>query len=179
MESHRRASVRAISPIPETNEPRRPHNSTSRYTVLDSDSEDEPLPEFWEKIRLDDGKVVFLDHKTQQTTWEDPRRARMPSPLPDQAPVAWRARLLVAGVEDPEDQPRVTQHRFSPISDISDISPLPDLAHEGYAVSIASRDDLLPDPDALPDFWEIRRGLDGKLYYVDHVNASIIERINS
>ena len=32
-----------------------------------------PLPEGWEECRDFDGKVFFIDHKSHQTTWIDPR----------------------------------------------------------------------------------------------------------
>jgi hypothetical protein len=38
-------------------------------TVLDT----EPLPPGWEKATDPQGRVYFIDHNTQRTTWEDPR----------------------------------------------------------------------------------------------------------
>lgn len=34
---------------------------------------DEPLPSGWEMATDLDGKIFFVDHNTQQTTWIDPR----------------------------------------------------------------------------------------------------------
>lgn len=139
----------------------------TRRFKTDSNSDDEPLPEFWEKIRLDDGQVVFLDHTTEKTTWEDPRRGRTPSPSPEAVPDAWRARL-VAGSEDmPDDQPP-TARTLSSYDDV-----FPDLVNEGYTASTAAPSSL--SPHALPEFWELRQGRDGKTYYIDHTNATFME----
>ena len=32
-----------------------------------------PLPEGWEERVHEDGRIFYIDHKTKQTTWEDPR----------------------------------------------------------------------------------------------------------
>ena len=32
-----------------------------------------PLPEGWEERYHEDGRTFYIDHKTKQTTWEDPR----------------------------------------------------------------------------------------------------------
>ena len=41
--------------------------------TADDDEEELPLPEGWEE-RIDlDGRVYYIDHKTKQTTWDDPR----------------------------------------------------------------------------------------------------------
>ena len=34
-----------------------------------------PLPSGWEARNTDDGRTFFIDHNTQQTTWDDPRQA--------------------------------------------------------------------------------------------------------
>ena len=53
----------------------------------------------------------------------------------------------------------------------------PDLEREGYTV-----EEVPPDsqvrlfPDALPEFWELKRGMDGNTYYIDHVNATIMPK---
>ncbi|OWF46020.1 protein KIBRA-like isoform X2 [Mizuhopecten yessoensis] len=53
-----------------------------------------PLPDGWEECRDFDGKVFFIDHSTQQTTWIDPRdRFTKPQTFADcvgdQLPYGW------------------------------------------------------------------------------------------
>ncbi|EIN06341.1 hypothetical protein PUNSTDRAFT_122133 [Punctularia strigosozonata HHB-11173 SS5] len=36
-----------------------------------------PLPEWWEKRLTKAGRVYFVDHKNQITTWDDPRAMRI------------------------------------------------------------------------------------------------------
>eukprot|EP01045_Picozoa_sp_COSAG04_P043881 COSAG04_NODE_14606_length_561_cov_49.030303_1_plen_59_part_10 len=43
-----------------------------------------PLPSGWEARNTDDGRTFFIDHNTQQTTWDDPRQVGAP-PLPPPA----------------------------------------------------------------------------------------------
>uniref|UniRef100_A0A3Q3AAW5 WW domain-containing protein n=1 Tax=Kryptolebias marmoratus TaxID=37003 RepID=A0A3Q3AAW5_KRYMA len=53
-----------------------------------------PLPDGWEEARDFDGKVYYIDHKTQSTSWIDPRD-RQTKPLTfadcigDELPVGW------------------------------------------------------------------------------------------
>eukprot|EP01063_Lacrimia_lanifica_P018662 TRINITY_DN25572_c0_g1_i1.p1 TRINITY_DN25572_c0_g1~~TRINITY_DN25572_c0_g1_i1.p1 ORF type:complete len:1100 (+),score=269.39 TRINITY_DN25572_c0_g1_i1:90-3302(+) len=37
------------------------------------------LPQGWEENVTDDGRVYFIDHNSQTTTWEDPRKKRKPA----------------------------------------------------------------------------------------------------
>ncbi|EKM61127.1 uncharacterized protein PHACADRAFT_204280 [Phanerochaete carnosa HHB-10118-sp] len=128
-------------------------------------SDDEPLPDFWEKVPLPDGKVLFVDHRTHITTWKDPRRVQTPSPPPlREVPAAWRARPTAGSDLDDEGS------RTGPLG--SDVVAFPDLVREGYTAGFIPPENL--SSDALPEFWELRQGLDGKTYYIDHIDATFI-----
>ena len=147
--------------------------SSSGYLPSDSGSDDEPLPDFWEEVRLSDGKVLFIDHRTETTTWDDPRRIRRPSPSPLRGvPAAWRARLMAGPDSDDEG-------RRTPTSQLGVLgtAAFPDLEREGYTAGEVPPDSQVHlFPDALPEFWELRRGMDGKTYYIDHINATIMPK---
>ena len=126
----------------------------------------ELLPDFWEEVRLPDGRSLFVDHQTESTTWDDPRSARNASPSPEPLrPSVWDAQL-VAG--HPDDM-------YDPADTFIGNHPFPDLVGDGYLV-----DDELPGSElrrgTLPDFWEERRGVDGCAYYIDHIGCRIIRK---
>lgn len=47
-------------------------NATT-YTIATRPEDSEPLPPGWERAVDAQGRVYFVDHNTQRTTWEDPR----------------------------------------------------------------------------------------------------------
>ena len=76
-----------------------------------------PLPSGWEARNTDDGRTFFIDHNTQQTTWDDPRQVGAP-PLPPPAQpvppvsvagggVAWGG-VAAATTSFPEFTPNLT-----------------------------------------------------------------------
>jgi transcriptional coactivator YAP1 len=129
------------------------------------DENEEQLPDFWEEVRLDDGRILFVNHVTETTTWDDPRRTRGSSPPPELQPSAWTAQLVAGSLDETGAlQQRVDGSRSG--------IPFPDLAEEGYVLDEETSGPI--HPDALPDFWEMRRGTDGWNYYIDHIGTRIV-----
>lgn len=144
---------------------------SSRYPLHSlADSDDEPLPEFWEKITPPDGCTFFVNHKTKETTWDDPRHTVRPPSMSesddDEDPeLSWRARLMAGSQDD-------VGHRNLTDDAPNQSEPFPDLLEEGY-----TRDDeASAGVTALPDFWEERQGQDGWIYYINHVDSRIIRK---
>ena len=59
---------------------RQENKSQCKTEIIYNDDENQ-LPEFWEAQQTKTGRIVFINHKTRETTWQDPR------PLP----VGWRS----------------------------------------------------------------------------------------
>lgn len=149
----------------------------------DDDDDDDSLPEFWEKVHLPDGETLYLDHRTQTTSWErPPQTTRFRLTDPDES---WAARLQAPLPEVPEVDNYSTRAREGPWSDVApsilshdhdslNTQVVADLLRDGYTLGDRSTDDF-SQPGAVPDFWEVRRGTDGHTYYIDHP-ASIILR---
>ena len=49
-------------------------STTPAPACLLDESRGDPLPEGWDMGRDYDGKVYFIDHRSQTTTWLDPRK---------------------------------------------------------------------------------------------------------
>jgi hypothetical protein len=57
-------------------------STQSLTTMLQSENEKaEPLPEGWEAAVDLKGRIYYIDHNTQTTTWQDPRKQQPPSLL--------------------------------------------------------------------------------------------------
>ncbi|PSS37614.1 hypothetical protein PHLCEN_2v541 [Hermanssonia centrifuga] len=145
----------------------------SQYSLV---LDDDPLPEFWEAVRMPDGNIFFVDHKTQTTTWDDPRsRAQRDTEAVD-INSAWAVRLMSPLPDTPEGFR--TQFSSLPTEPLADAylhkdPPFPELLRDGYVFN-PSFPNLPEGP--LPDFWEEQRGSDGHVYYIDHAGATIIKK---
>merc|ERR1719259_1573844 len=62
------------------------HTRQHSYDALADDYV--PLPDGWEQATTTEGQVYYLNHNTQTTTWEDPRKKTPASPAPKAAPSA-------------------------------------------------------------------------------------------
>lgn len=146
----------------------------------EDEDEDDSLPEFWEEMHLPDGKRIFLDHRTQSTSWKRPRKnARFKLADPEES---WTARLQAPLPDVPETDNYSTRAREGPWSDVApsilshesvNTDVVADLLRDGYVLGDTSTDDG-SQPDAVPDFWEVRRGTDGHTYYIDHPAGIIL-----
>lgn len=136
-----------------------------------SDDEEAPLPEFWEK-RLYDGKVLFVNHTTKTTTWEDPRHTHGPllsdSEDGGDPDSSWRARLMTGDSYPSHDYDLAGMIASSE----GGIEPFPELLVDGYEYD--DRDS--PRLTILPDFWEELQGQDGWTYYIDHANSKFMRK---
>ena len=176
-----------------------PLSSTSvrRRPVSPEDEPEDlgPLPEFWEELRMPNGDIVYVDHKNQTTTWDDPRKSKPPpkddhEASTDNVADAWTARLVAPVPVVPQSSAYGSSARWGTAADpfahssrdrndpyASPSAPFPDLSQEGYVV--VSQDES-PVPDgSLPDFWEVRRGNDGHLYSINHATATIIRQAHT
>ncbi|KAJ3552253.1 hypothetical protein NM688_g4250 [Phlebia brevispora] len=149
-----------------------------------------PLPEFWEEFRTTDGKAFFVDHQTQTTTWDDPRKTLFGDDNFEDTDTSWSARLVAPLPEVPEipagnnasfpsdpngnsyAQESQMRNNRTPLS----ISTLfPDLLQEGYTFE-SSGYSASNGADGIPEFCEIREASDGSAYLVDHAAGTIIRR---
>lgn len=79
-----------------------------------------PLPPGWEQARTSEGQIYFLNHITQTTTWEDPRKSV-------QAQQAQRAELLASSPHpSTSPQPHATGKSSGSSNSSSGLGPLPD-----------------------------------------------------
>ena len=63
------------APPPENSSPKLASNFR-RQAWEDEDDSLGPLPPNWQKAVTPSGKPCFINHSTQSTTWDDPRRHR-------------------------------------------------------------------------------------------------------
>lgn len=162
---------RALSPP----SPPSPREVSSRPPSPDSDDSDgESLPEFWEEVWLSDDKVIYVDHRTETTTWERPRGHSTRKFKLTDPELAWTARL-----ETPRRERSDSLEGQSPSSDSGHPAPSPpsggpiaDLLRDGYILGDANTD--FSDAGSVPDFWEIYKGDDDYTYYIDHPAGIIL-----
>ncbi|XP_060085990.1 transcriptional coactivator YAP1-like isoform X3 [Ylistrum balloti] len=62
-----------LSPVPQGPPQPSPHHA--RQHSCDALLDNEPLPPGWEMAKMPDGQRYYLNHLTQTTTWQDPRKA--------------------------------------------------------------------------------------------------------
>uniref|UniRef100_A0A0A9VUR8 WW domain-containing protein n=1 Tax=Lygus hesperus TaxID=30085 RepID=A0A0A9VUR8_LYGHE len=103
-----------------------------------------PLPLGWEQARTSEGQIYFLNHMTQTTTWEDPRKTAAA-------------------------QQQAAQQRSQELLNTVATSPHPSTSpqpHQGKngGVSPGSTAGLGP----LPDGWEQAQTLEGEVYFINH-----------
>ncbi|XP_046655721.1 transcriptional coactivator YAP1-A-like isoform X1 [Daphnia pulicaria] len=106
-----------------------------------------PLPEGWEQAKTPQGQVYFLNHLTQTTTWEDPRKKLLQQqiqPLSPAPPPNMVAPPLLSAVTAPV------------------------AGSNAAAVLAASQQALTQALGPLPDGWEQAVTPEGELYFIDH-----------
>ncbi|XP_073991858.1 transcriptional coactivator yki isoform X1 [Rhodnius prolixus] len=109
-----------------------------------------PLPPGWEQARTSEGQVYFLNHITQTTTWEDPRKAN--------AVVQQRASdLLNAAASSPG-------HSTSPQPHQGKNGSAGSGSGSNSGTSGAASTGLGP----LPDGWEQATTAEGEIYFINH-----------
>ena len=162
-----------------------PHRRASQCSSGPPSSESEGsdsdyLPEFWEEVCLPDGKVIYVDHSTETTTWERPRgsghRSRM-FKLTD-PDLAWTARLETPILADanPRDSKSTSGDSVRDVQNtLYDRGLIADLLRDGYVLGDASTD--FSDSGSVPDFWEVYKGTDGRTYYIDHPAGNILRSL--
>lgn len=111
-----------------------------------------PLPPGWEKAHTIEGQVYFLNHTTQTTTWEDPRKSL--------AAQAQRQQQRSAELLSTPAAPLLAHPHPA-------ASPLPKPVSTSKPASPAPND-LGP----LPDGWEEAATPEGEIYYIDHKTHS-------
>ncbi|XP_014241727.1 transcriptional coactivator YAP1-A-like isoform X1 [Cimex lectularius] len=100
-----------------------------------------PLPPGWEQARTSEGQIYFLNHITQTTTWEDPRKTA--------AAQQQRSQEMLNTV---------------PTSPHPPTSPQPHQSKNGGVSSPAGSATLGP----LPDGWEQASTAEGEVYFINH-----------
>ncbi|XP_034235247.1 transcriptional coactivator yorkie isoform X2 [Thrips palmi] len=110
-----------------------------------------PLPPGWEKAHTHEGQVYFLNHTTQTTTWEDPRKSL----------AAQAQRQQQRSAELLSSPPTLALAHPHPAA-----SPLPKATTPKPASPAPN--DLGP----LPDGWEEAATPEGEIYYIDHKTHS-------
>jgi len=113
----------------------------------------EPLPSGWEQRTTPDGKIYYVDHATRTTSWNDPRKMQ-PSPTVSQAPVS---------ISTANSSPLLSQTSQSSMRQSVNLRPGQMLPTGATLISPVSG-----AVQPLPAGWEMRRTLEGKVYYVDH-----------
>ncbi|XP_032796473.1 transcriptional coactivator YAP1 isoform X2 [Daphnia magna] len=106
-----------------------------------------PLPEGWEQAKTPQGQVYFLNHLTQTTTWEDPRKKLLQQqiqPLSPAPPPNMVAPPLLSAVTTPV------------------------AGSNAAAVLAASQQALTQALGPLPEGWEQAVTPEGELYFIDH-----------
>ncbi|KAE8749338.1 hypothetical protein FOCC_FOCC003852 [Frankliniella occidentalis] len=111
-----------------------------------------PLPPGWEKAHTLEGQIYFLNHTTQTTTWEDPRKSLAAQAQRQQQR---SAELLTTPAALTLTHPHPA------------VSPLPKAPSTPKPASPAPNE-LGP----LPDGWEEAATPEGEIYYIDHKNHS-------
>ncbi|KAI0348541.1 ribonuclease III [Trametopsis cervina] len=162
-----------------------PGSSSESDSSSDS-GESDSLPEFWEEVHLPDGEVVYLDHSTETTSWERPRRRRTSHRkfTLAEAEAVWTARLVAPLPPVPtstDNNPsRTPSHRGQATDDPlrRPVHPavITDLLQDGYILNEASTDSDFSQPGSVPEFWEVLHTDYGTIYYIDHPASSILHR---
>ena len=157
-------------------------SSSSSSSSSSDNSDDDSLPEFWEEVRLPEGKTLYVDHRTETTTWQRPhsrpkRHSKYKLTDPE---LVWTARLHapLPDVPEPRDD-RKSPSGSGLANDTHDTaSPLPktgliaDLLRDGYVLGDTTTD--FSHIGSVPDFWEVYHGADGRAYYIDHPAGTIL-----
>ena len=69
------------------------------------EDDDDALPQGWEENFTKDGRVYFIDHNSQTTTWTDPRKNRKAPPKKKTGPAGKRSYFLQASDRDFKQEP--------------------------------------------------------------------------
>lgn len=150
------------------------HPPPSPTPDSDSDDDDE-FPDFWEAVPYPGGKILYVNHRTETTTWERPQTRK--GSFHD-ADYSWSARLMAPlptppSIREDRDSTFSTLHAGGQDSQDNDAPPFPDLLAEGFTWE---NDPVDQPPGPLPDFWEAREGSNGRTYWIDHVNGTITRK---
>eukprot|EP00659_Diplonema_papillatum_P020840 gene20840-32140_t len=140
--THPSQTISATSLTPELQAEFSLRKSVSRKALAETelpDDFDDELPANWEKGTTEDGRVYYIDHTTQSTTWEDPREVRKP------AAAARKSVFLQAGDEN--------YKQMAPSTDLPEVaivvsgSATTDVIVKGKHLSAAELEQLvLTDP---------------------------------
>jgi len=106
-----------------------------------------PLPEGWEQAKTPQGQVYFLNHLTQTTTWEDPRK-----------------KLLQQQIQPLPTPPQPTMVAPPLLSAVT----APAAGSNAAAVLAASQQALTQALGPLPEGWEQAVTPEGEMYFIDH-----------
>lgn len=160
-------------------------HSTDSSSDNDDDDDDESLPDFWELVKLPDGDVLYVDHRTETTTWERPRRQR--SRRPQLSSNDASARLVASSSTilrstRSSNSVRAGDNSIETLdigSTARSSTPtfITDLLRDGYSISADGSHSSWLDAQVLPDFWEVRKDGGGDyVYYIDHPAGIIIKK---
>ena len=133
--SRRHVSNRDVEPVAGST------TASPRIELLTTGEDEEPLPPGWQKARAPNGRIFFVDHNSQGTSWLDPR----------------------TGQETP--QPEQDTDPASPGFDAAYQSPVDDT---GAATLNETEANAYLGP--LPEGWERRVSDNGRPFFVDHNN---------
>jgi hypothetical protein len=129
---------------------------------------------------MDDGKVLYIDHRTENTSWERPRRNGPSRFSLGNAESAWTARLVsplppVPASPNSNTSPR-TNGTEAQGSEQVHPTVIADLLRDGYVLQETNHINHSPSLGAIGEFCEEVLADDGHTYYVDHPAGIIIRR---
>ncbi|XP_065316225.1 E3 ubiquitin-protein ligase NEDD4-like isoform X2 [Gordionus sp. m RMFG-2023] len=141
------------------------NNSQNSHTDLEQRSHEDGLPLGWDTQLAPNGRKFFIDHNEKLTTWIDPR-TNLPSPHPSRNQSLLSDHSISSISDDTIENDFVvidgiSTSKFSNNKDTISLSNLS--VNPAFMV-----DDLGP----LPDGWEERIHVDGRIFYIDHNSCS-------
>ncbi|GAA5839821.1 hypothetical protein JCM3766R1_004623 [Sporobolomyces carnicolor] len=139
-----------------------------------------PLPAGWEMRTAPNGKSYFVDHRTRQTTWSDPRKPRSSrraraattaAPTPSSSSgLTTDARSTQDAHAAPSAAARESPPSDSPSTRSSAAQSTRIESGDGAAASTRPSESVATDDELgpLPSGWERRQNPRGRAYFVDH-----------